>query len=52
MFMKPLQIAFLVVLGTLCFATYATSKTLDMPYEAWVQELNVPAPDLVNQGRG
>ncbi len=26
--MKLLQIAFLVVLGTLCFATYATSKTL------------------------
>ncbi|MGJ8586724.1 MAG: hypothetical protein ACSHXW_01095 [Yoonia sp.] len=50
--MKLLQIAFLVVLGTLCFATYATSKTLEMPYEAWVQELSVPAPDLFSPERG
>ena len=50
--MKLLQIAFLVVMSTLCFATYATSKTLQAPHDGWVQELIVPAPDLFNQGRG
>ncbi|MEO0904009.1 MAG: hypothetical protein AAFX89_04470 [Pseudomonadota bacterium] len=29
--MKLLQIAFIAVLGGLCFATYATSKTLQQP---------------------
>ncbi len=47
--MKLLQIAFLVVLGTLCFATYATSKTLQV---GWVQEQTVPAPNVFSPRHG
>ncbi|WP_157058923.1 hypothetical protein [Loktanella sp. 5RATIMAR09] len=50
--MKLLQIGFLVVLGTLCFATYATSKTLQAPQVGLVQEQTVPAPDLSSPERG
>ncbi len=42
--MKLLQIAFIAVLGGLCFATYATSKTLHQPCEVAVQNLQVPTP--------
>ncbi|SIT84405.1 hypothetical protein SAMN05421665_1850 [Yoonia rosea] len=47
--MKLLHVGFLVVLGTLCFATYATSKTLQV---GWVQEQTVPAPDNFSPERG
>jgi hypothetical protein len=50
--MKLLQVGFLVVLGTLCFATYATSKTLQTPDVGWVQEQTVPAPYVSSPERG
>ena len=45
--MKLLQIAFIAVLGTLCLATYATSKTLQVPCKVAVQERVVPAPTIL-----
>ena len=50
--MKLLQIGFLAVLGTLCFAVYASSKTLQAPQVGWVQELHAPAPEMVSPRRG
>jgi hypothetical protein len=43
---KLLQIAFIAVLGTVCFATYVTSETLHAPCYASEQELVIPAPDI------
>ncbi|MFO8125438.1 hypothetical protein [Yoonia sp.] len=45
--MKLLQIAFIAVLGTMCLATVATSKTLHPPQEELVQEFAVPAPSTI-----
>lgn len=41
--MKLLQIAFIAVVGTACFATYATSQTLHAPCVVAEQDNN-PAP--------
>ena len=44
--MKILQLAFVAVLGTLCFATYVTSETLHAPCEATEQAIVIPAPTI------
>ncbi|MCK0096541.1 hypothetical protein MWU60_13245 [Yoonia sp. F2084L] len=42
--MKLLQIAFIAVLGSICFATYATSSTLHQKCDVAEQESVIPAP--------
>lgn len=41
--MKLAQIAFIAVLGTVCLATYATSKTLHAPCALSEQAVATPA---------
>ncbi len=43
--MKLLQIAFIAVLGSVCFATYVTSETLHQTREIPEREMVIPAPD-------
>ncbi|PJI85132.1 hypothetical protein BC777_3129 [Yoonia maricola] len=52
--MKLLQIAFIAVLGSLCLATYATSKTLHAPCTEieLVQTFSLPAPYDISPERG
>lgn len=42
--MKFLQIAFITVLGSICFATYATSNTLHQQCDVTERGTVVPAP--------
>ncbi len=50
--MKLLQIAFIAVVGTACFATYATSQSLHAPSVVAEQD-DHPAPrQSITQARG
>lgn len=47
LFVKLMQIAFIAVLGTMCLATVATSKTIHPPCEVSVQEVTATAPTKI-----